>query len=36
MEVAVVVVGLKVALKVGIMFGVVKLIKEVGVIEVFS
>jgi len=33
---AVVVVGLKVVLKVGIMFGVVKLPKEVGVIEVFS
>jgi len=32
----VVVVGLKVVLKVGIMFGVVKLTKEVGVTEVFS
>jgi len=31
-----VVVGLKVVLKVGIMFGVVKLPKEVGVMEVFS
>jgi len=33
---AVVVVGLKAVLKAGIMFGVVKLLKVVGVMEVFT